>query len=587
MFGLPAWVVGSAANGVIAACYLVISWLIFRGLIRTGQLRANRLAAATALIFFTCAVHHGDNALEGVLPLLIGHDPVGLLARRTFTWQMDVWDIFGAAVGIAYLGLRTSYARLLATPAMFADLDRDRAAAEIARERAALAEAQAVARLGSWTYDPGTGTLAVSAEYRRLFGIGPEEAVAEIQLERIHPEDRPRVRRARGRLLTDGVPLNETFRVAAEGHELVLQAFGHAELDAAGATRLTGTVQDITERVRAEAARTAAEERFKVAFEQAGVPLAIIGLEGADHGRLLDANAAYADMLGVPLTTLLDAGLEPLIAADDRERRFRAPLARLSGRDGARVQFERRFSSAEGREVSALITDAVIVGPDGEQVIIEQALDISDRKRLEGELRHLAEHDPLTGLHNRRRFEEDLEQTLARARRYGGEGALLALDLDGFKSVNDTFGHAAGDRLVIQIAGALRATLRESDFIARTGGDEFAVILPSADEPEARHVADKLLAAVAREGTVGRESEQVRVTASVGIALFSGRPGQVGSELLIEADQAMYEAKAAGRDRVVLYDRSRAFAGATEGPVPSFADRRAATQPSVSPRRSP
>src|SRR5581483_10935227 len=100
---------------------------------------------ATSLIFFTCAVHHGSHTVHLLLPLVI-HDPHGLFMRRAFSWQMDMWDIFGALVAIAYLSLRSSYGRLLATPAMYLDLERERAQAAVAAERAALAEAQAVAK---------------------------------------------------------------------------------------------------------------------------------------------------------------------------------------------------------------------------------------------------------------------------------------------------------------------------------------------------------------------------------------------------------------------------------------------------------
>jgi diguanylate cyclase (GGDEF)-like protein len=178
--------------------------------------------------------------------------------------------------------------------------------------------------------------------------------------------------------------------------------------------------------------------------------------------------------------------------------------------------------------------------------------DITERRRFESELQHLADHDALTGLLNRRRFEEELEREVALASRYGEAGAALVLDLDNFKYVNDTMGHQAGDQLILDVAGALRRRLRETDAMARLGGDEFAVILPRTDDAGAHQVARELLQAVREhEGLVAGRT--VRVTTSIGVATF-GAERVTGQEVLATADIAMYEAKDAGRDRVCALD---------------------------------
>ncbi len=177
--------------------------------------------------------------------------------------------------------------------------------------------------------------------------------------------------------------------------------------------------------------------------------------------------------------------------------------------------------------------------------------DVTERERFQSRLQHLADHDPLTGLLNRRRFEEEISRQVSLAARYGSGGATLMLDLDDFKYVNDTLGHRAGDDLIGSVAELLRDRVRESDVLARLGGDEFALLLPRADEAEAVAVAEDLLEAVRRHRAMFR-GQRVRITTSIGIGLVDDAV-RTGEELLVQADVAMYEAKEAGRDRVSVY----------------------------------
>jgi diguanylate cyclase (GGDEF)-like protein len=169
------------------------------------------------------------------------------------------------------------------------------------------------------------------------------------------------------------------------------------------------------------------------------------------------------------------------------------------------------------------------------------------------ELQREASEDPLTGLKNRRRFDEDLRLALARARRERTTGALVMLDLDHFKQVNDTRGHPAGDQLIVEIAEVLRQRTRESDSLARLGGDEFAVILPRCTLVEARLAAEAIARAIREHEPLGGEIEPL--TASVGVAMFGDRPRANIAAIVSEADAAMYEAKDDGRDRVRIFDR--------------------------------
>jgi diguanylate cyclase (GGDEF)-like protein len=173
-----------------------------------------------------------------------------------------------------------------------------------------------------------------------------------------------------------------------------------------------------------------------------------------------------------------------------------------------------------------------------------------ERRRLEAHLVHLADHDPLTDLLSRRGFHAELWRQLAKAKRYGVRGSLLFLDLDDFKRVNDTLGHAAGDQVLNSLAALLRARLRDSDLLARLGGDEFAILLPHTSGEQARTVAEQLLAAI-RAHTMAIEGRPVSVSASIGVALFPD-DGHSVEQVLAGADVAMYRAKAAGGNRIFV-----------------------------------
>jgi diguanylate cyclase (GGDEF)-like protein len=163
------------------------------------------------------------------------------------------------------------------------------------------------------------------------------------------------------------------------------------------------------------------------------------------------------------------------------------------------------------------------------------------------ELKLQASQDPLTGLKNRRRFEEDLRTELARSRREQWAGAVLMLDLDNFKQVNDTLGHAVGDRVIADIAGVLSARMRATDVVARLGGDEFAIVLPRCELDEAEEVAEAIASSIRLHTLPGEAAPPV--TASIGIATFG--PETTGNEAVLSAaDNAMYEAKRAGRNSI-------------------------------------
>jgi diguanylate cyclase (GGDEF)-like protein len=187
--------------------------------------------------------------------------------------------------------------------------------------------------------------------------------------------------------------------------------------------------------------------------------------------------------------------------------------------------------------------------PPADRAVVQGALERAEK--TESELRFLADHDSLTGLLNRRRFRAELDQYVSFTARYGGRGAVMVIDIDGLKEVNDKRGHQEGDRLIRGVADVLRERVRATDLVARLSGDEFAVLMPQTDTAGALQLGEDLRAQVA-EG-FSQSSETAPASISVGITMFGGQGGAGSEAVLLAADQAMYQAKEEGRNRIMLF----------------------------------
>jgi diguanylate cyclase (GGDEF)-like protein/PAS domain S-box-containing protein len=295
--------------------------------------------------------------------------------------------------------------------------------------------------------------------------------------------------------------------------------------------------RDVTARFAAEAALRESELRYRLLFEQnaAGVCVTETG------GEIIDCNLTFAMMLGYSRASLIGRNAGDLyVRASDRNDIVEM-LRDSTTLNSVEVELRKR----DAPSMWALMNLTLV----GER-IHATVVDISDRKRAEEQIEFHAYHDVLTNLPNRKLFTDRLTQTLSRARRSKKPLAVMFVDLDHFKSINDTLGHEAGDELLLQMARRLRENVRDDDTVARLGGDEFTIILAELRHPEdAISVAEKLIKAVEQPLTISGTS--IEVSASIGIALYPD-DGADAESLLRNADSAMYRAKEAGRNNYQL-----------------------------------
>jgi diguanylate cyclase (GGDEF)-like protein/PAS domain S-box-containing protein len=301
-------------------------------------------------------------------------------------------------------------------------------------------------------------------------------------------------------------------------------------------------------------------EAFRSAFEDAPIGMSLVDVAPGRMGQFVRVNAALAELTGYSREALIGMDYAGVTVPEDIDEDHECMRELI---DGAveRYQIEKRYVHARGHVVWVIVTVTLVRSRAGAALYaIRQVMDISARKQFEGQLEHLADHDPLTGLFNRRRFEQELSRQLAYARRYGGGGVVAMLDLDHLKEINDTFGHRVGDEALITTAHLWRDRLRATDVLARLGGDEFAIALPHIDQQHARGVLEDLVRAVREDsGVIVRQGRPL--TVSIGMTSFGDDPKAGGPDLMVLADVAMYEAKARGGDDCVVYDPNVAVSG--------------------------
>ena len=428
------------------------------------------------------------------------------------------------------------------------------------QSRDSLTLATEAARIGIWDWDVPANKLVWDARMYELYGIREQDfsGAYDAWQAGLHPDDLARGDAAIAAAIDGVKDFNIEFRVLWPNGEVHnIEAHALVQRDVEGrAIRMIGVNWDITERERAT-------ETIRLQADQYATMLATTsdGFWLLDrNGRFLTVNDAYCRMTGYSREELLRLGIEDIEAVESAKatEHHMATLVE-TGFDRFESQHRRKDGAVIDVEGSVSLWRAT-----GQCLCF--ARDITNRKRTEEHIARMARYDSLTGLANRRVFVDALEQAIARARRGATSFAVLYLDLDHFKDINDTLGHPIGDALLVRVAERLRANVREVDMVARFGGDEFAIILNDIAEPAdagvvserilgaiggptliqaeaatvAADVADKIVRAVTEPITI--EANRIHSGASVGIALYG--PGSSDAEtMLSHADVALYQAK--------------------------------------------
>jgi diguanylate cyclase (GGDEF)-like protein/PAS domain S-box-containing protein len=301
----------------------------------------------------------------------------------------------------------------------------------------------------------------------------------------------------------------------------------------------------VIERKRAQLNLAASERRYRALFERnlAGV------FRTTTNGVILECNDAFARILGsVSAGEIVGRSLvERFAIAEERDR-----FLRHLEQERSLSNYEAEITKLTGARAWALLNVGLVSSIDAD-TIEGTILDISERKEMEERIAFQAHHDPLTGLHNRAFFIEQLDRELARARRMTSRVGLLYIDLDGFKPVNDTHGHAVGDRVLREVASRLDNCVRRTDYVGRMGGDEFTLLLTSAKKiHDAEIVAEKILESLAERFET--EGHVFSITASIGIAFYPDHADSADA-IINAADSAMYLAKKQGRARFLVFEK--------------------------------
>ncbi|UUX94212.1 EAL domain-containing protein [Aquabacterium sp. J223] len=537
----------SAWLGSLALLAMAVAAFVVEG--QNTPAHLTPLAFVPHVLLCWLALRHGA-ALPALMVLVLAVGGLLLTAAGAGPFAQAQSPAQGLALLAAYLGLLAVSS--LVTAAL---------TEEMARNEDRWQRALEGSDLGVADWNLAQHGAYLSRRWRDLLGMasGADAPTPDAWLRAVHEDDAGRVRAAIEGLSTGG---RDTARLELRlgpggDHRWVELHLLAAERDAAGRLqRLVATLADISERREAEARQRLSASLFQHLHE---------GLLITDAElRVLDANPTYSQITGVPRQALIGRvpALLDAAGADEATRRQHTAMwasLRASGTWRGEMLVPRPPGPGGPPQLCALqVTISTVQGADGRVRFHALVIsDITEQRQQRERLERQAHFDELTRLPNRARMSQMLSEVMAASEREGFLLAVCYLDLDHFKPVNDRFGHAAGDRLLVELAGRLRGALRSnalwSDAAARLGGDEFVLLLRANTLDEARLAIERVLRVITMPYSVDPDADPVVVTASVGATVYPLDRSDADT-LLRHADHAMYSAKQSGRNGYVFFD---------------------------------
>jgi diguanylate cyclase (GGDEF)-like protein/PAS domain S-box-containing protein len=407
---------------------------------------------------------------------------------------------------------------------------------------------------GVWDWSIINDKVLFSEKLISMLGYTPDEFSPHISewSDRIHPDDRQQVFSDIDALLDGSQPeyRNEHRMLCKDGSwKWILDRGTVIERDEQGnPLRAIGTHTDISGRKEIEITLRISEERFRNAFDTAAIGMALVGLDGS----WLEANPACCEMLGYSEGELLQMTFMDVTHPEDLDldQQF---VAQLVAGEIDHYHMEKRYVRKNHQIIDVLLSVSVVHDINGELLhFVSQIEDITARKHEHELMRKLALYDALTGLPNRRLFDERINQAILGAKRNKHPLALMFIDVDHFKQINDTYGHDVGDQVIKRVAESMQLALRATDTLARFGGDEFVVLLNEVSSADAAvKVAEHLRNSL--KNHLEFDTIRLLVTLSIGIAVYLPETNESALQLMKKADMALYDVKARGRDGVGLF----------------------------------
>lgn len=384
----------------------------------------------------------------------------------------------------------------------------------------------------------------VSPSARKILGYGPDEMIGRSVHDFVRPEDRAELRTSLEGCVAGSDARTVVYQVRRkDGSHIWFETTIHSsrDEDTEGSIELQTTSRDVTERKHTERALREAEERFRSAFDFAAIGMSMV----SEDGRFIRVNRSLCRILGYVEVELLGMTFQEITHPEDLEKDLRYAHQVLAG-EIDHYQMEKRYVHADGHYVWALLSVSSARDSESDRpMFISQIQDITDRKAAEEKLADLALQDPLTGLPNRRLLWDRIEHALDRTGRRAESLAVLFMDLDDFKRVNDRFGHSVGDEVLRQTASRLTTVLRSGDTLARLGGDEFVIVCE--DLLDGR-VLDSILTRIDEAMAPPMDIGPLRLTVSLSAGVALPEPGAGVDDVVAQADRSMYRMKRSRSD---------------------------------------